>query len=147
MTVLGAAYWSKVRKTDYCWLWQGAQNTKGYGVVAVGGALYLAHRLSYTDAHGPIAPGMTLDHLCRTRNCVNPGPEHLEVVTIAENNRRRRSTTTLDLGDVCVNGHRLTADSIYTHPRGHTECRDCRREKNRTRRQNAKPVTKKEAAA
>ena len=37
-------------------------------------------------ANGPIPAGMVIDHLCRNRNCVRP--DHLEVVTPAQNTRR-----------------------------------------------------------
>lgn len=138
MTTLPLAFWAKVRQTDYCWLWQGAQNGKGYGVFIHEGVSQLVHRLAYEDAHGPIPDGLTIDHRCRTRNCVNPDPAHLEAVTVAENNRRKKSITSLSPGDECVNGHRLTPDDIYHHPRGHTECRHCRRELNAKRRAMAK---------
>jgi len=72
-----------------CWLWIGALVGKGYGVLARGGKrggyLY-AHRVSYEIARGAIAPGLEIDHLCRTKTCVNPA--HLEAVTSAENARR-----------------------------------------------------------
>jgi len=40
----------------------------------------------YVMAKGPIPDGLTLDHLCRVRHCVNP--DHLEPVTQTENRRR-----------------------------------------------------------
>jgi len=46
-----------------------------------------AHRWYYEQAKGPIPDGLQLDHLCRTRMCVNP--DHLEPVTCAENIRRK----------------------------------------------------------
>lgn len=45
-----------------------------------------AHRHSYQSLVGSIPDGLHLDHLCRVPACVNP--EHLEPVTLAENNRR-----------------------------------------------------------
>ena len=45
-----------------------------------------AHRVRYEATHGPLAVGLVPDHLCRHRPCCNP--EHMEAVTIAENNRR-----------------------------------------------------------
>lgn len=65
-----------------CWVWQGSVNNRGYGRVGKD----LAHRRFYTKKHGEIADGMVVDHLCRTRRCVNP--DHMEIVTVAENNRR-----------------------------------------------------------
>jgi hypothetical protein len=30
-------FWTKVKKTDTCWLWTGVPNDSGYGVLGVGG--------------------------------------------------------------------------------------------------------------
>lgn len=67
-----------------CWLWNGAHSPPGYAVLGsrIGGTP-LAHRLMYMELIGPIPDGLTLDHLCRERGCVNP--YHLEPVTLAEN--------------------------------------------------------------
>ena len=47
----------------------------------------LLHRLAWEKWHGkPIPAGLELDHLCRNLVCINPN--HLEVVTHAENCRR-----------------------------------------------------------
>jgi hypothetical protein len=76
-------------KTDTCWLWTGTIANNGYGhIYREGGPLMTAHRLSYEVHVGPIPDGLTIDHLCRVRHCVNP--DHLEPVTVAENNRRGR---------------------------------------------------------
>lgn len=74
-----------------CWIWQGATNWGGYGVLRRKGKNVNAHRYYYQREHGPIPPGMDLDHLCRNRLCCNP--EHMEVVTRAENLRRGENTT------------------------------------------------------
>jgi hypothetical protein len=72
-----------------CWLYEGCLNPAGYGVTNLGGredGEALVHRLVYEELVGPIPAGLTLDHLCRVRNCVRPN--HLEPVTQAENVRR-----------------------------------------------------------
>lgn len=47
----------------------------------------LAHHVAYTQhTLRPIPNGMTLDHLCKNRICVNP--HHLELVSVVENARR-----------------------------------------------------------
>jgi len=80
-------FWSKVNKTNTCWLWEGTVENTGYGSFAVSHTKgVLAHRLAYELSVGEIPSGLTLDHLCRVRNCVNP--DHLEPVTCAENIRR-----------------------------------------------------------
>jgi hypothetical protein len=71
---------------DGCWLWQPAPGGNGYGRLSVHGRLAYVHRVSYELHVGPIPDGLTIDHLCRVRTCVNPA--HLEPVTFAENTRR-----------------------------------------------------------
>lgn len=88
-----------------------------------------AHRVVFESAHGPIPAGMQLDHLCRQRSCCNP--DHLQVVTCAENLRRGRSTrlTSEDAEFARLTAGRLTgaavaavlgvtADHVYAIRRG-----------------------------
>lgn len=71
-----------------CRLWHGAQQSRGYGSFGwkhPDGRTrsYLVHRLAYEMFAGPIPEGMTLDHLCLNKLCVNVA--HLEPVTRSEN--------------------------------------------------------------
>lgn len=83
---LTARFWSKVSKTDTCWLWTGTLDVKGYGQFWDGRVIARAPRFAYTFLVGPIPEGLTIDHLCRVVACVNP--VHLEPVTSEENSRR-----------------------------------------------------------
>lgn len=124
-------FWSKVEKTPTCWLWHGATDTKGYGHVWVGRRgedtwrQVRAHRLAYELKVGPIPEGMTLDHLCRNRICVNP--EHLEPVTLRENILRGDSIAARHaLMTHCPQGHAYDLFNTYFRPSGARACRLCR---------------------
>ena len=89
-------FWRKVRlaRGDACWLWAGGVNQWGYGTFrrTLSPGVHrsvLAHRRAWELLVGPIAEGLTLDHLCEERLCVRPS--HLEPVTNAENVRRRHA--------------------------------------------------------
>lgn len=74
-----------------CWLFLGhVKRSTGYGVLLRDRKWKLAHRYVFELHRGPIPVGLTLDHLCRVRSCVNPA--HLEPVTRGENQRRGKHT-------------------------------------------------------
>lgn len=77
-----ARFWSYVDKTPSCWIWTGWSNGR-YPGFSIGRTKVYAHRFSYELANGPIPEGMTIDHLCRNKMCVNPA--HLEAVTNQQN--------------------------------------------------------------
>lgn len=93
-----------------CWLWHGAIKPGGYGAFMTGRKPFKksnnAHRWIYEFLNGPIRDGLVIDHLCRTRNCVNP--KHMEPTTMRENLMRGFSPTSLNAKkQVCPNGHPL----------------------------------------
>lgn len=115
-----------VREGD-CLIWQGAQNSRGYGSVTNGhGGSMLAHRAVWEYVNGPIPEGLTIDHVaergCVSKLCLNV--DHMEVVTRAENVRRALRARTH-----CKHGHELSGDNVrrYTRANGrvHRVCRAC----------------------
>jgi hypothetical protein len=110
-----------------CWEWSGKVAKNGYGHTKVGGEFRLAHRAFYEGMKGPIAEGMTIDHLCRNRSCVNPA--HLEPVSRGENVLRSPATrAAINLAKThCVRGHPLSGPNLYLRPDrpGHRHCRAC----------------------
>lgn len=74
-----------------CWVWQLALTSDGYGYKNLHrGHGVMAHRWFYEQLVGPIPEGLTIDHLCQVRACVNPA--HMEPVTLEENIARRGRT-------------------------------------------------------
>lgn len=123
-------FWEKVDTSGDCWNWT-AYKLQGYGRFGIGGShknggrILYAHRWAYEALVGPIPDGLTLDHLCRNRACVNP--DHLEPVTPAENTRRGG----MSLRTHCPQGHEYTPENTL---RGKTTrgsitrvCRECNR--------------------
>lgn len=126
-----ARFWAKVQKGDGCWKWTGAKNAYGYGLVclrAAGKQVRLgAHRVAWQIVRGPIPNGLTCDHLCRNRDCVNP--DHLEPVTNRENVLRGIGHTAVNARKThCVQGHELSGDNLYIHL-GKRYCKKCRHTK------------------
>lgn len=77
-------FWSKVVKTDACWLWAGGTSRHGYGKFWIDGALRGAHRVSLELTHGySILPATQVRHRCRNKACVRP--DHLELGTAKDN--------------------------------------------------------------
>lgn len=107
------------------WVWTGHVNKQtGYGMVNLGGRPTGAHRAVYEYLVGPIAEGSEPDHVCRVRRCVNVyDPEHIEVVTHAENQRRACEA---NRRDACDRGHAFTPENTYHRPGGGRTCRACK---------------------
>jgi hypothetical protein len=123
--------WQRLVVADSgCWEWTGAA-TNGYGRVRWEGRSRPVHRLMVEWATGAAVPaGMDSDHLCRNPACANPNPDHLEVVTHAENIRRGRWSAGAAAKQLaknhCPSGHEFTAENTYVPPgKPHRQCREC----------------------
>lgn len=110
-----------------CWTIPGLKHN-GQGYLRLGRDGVMAHRVFYEDAKGPIPDGLTLDHLCRNRACINP--DHLEAVSNRVNvlrgdgsaARRARQTE-------CVRGHALAGANLYVTALGFRQCVECKRQR------------------
>lgn len=98
---------------NICWIWDGAVNDSGYGVIKFEEKFWYIHRLAYTILVDEIPEGYEVDHLCFNPICYNP--YHLDAVTSEENKRRQR--------------HARRTHCIYGHPfefmNGRQICRIC----------------------
>jgi hypothetical protein len=112
-----------------CWLWGGyIDASTGYGKHGK----RWAHRAVYEMHRGPIPEGLQLDHLCRTRACVNP--EHLEPVTLRENVLRGTAPAALNAAKThCAAGHPFTGANLIVRANGSRGCRTCENAQQRER--------------
>ena len=117
---------SKYVKLDNgCWQWISGKNWRGYSKFKLfRNTNITAHRWAYERINGKIPPGMTIDHLCRNRACVNVA--HMEVVTQKVNLLRGDSPSSLNARKThCKRGHPF--NETNTIRRGlHRACRTCR---------------------
>lgn len=94
---LNARLWEKADCSDPggCWIWMAAVNSKGYGTTSrppVPGQKgrsprVYAHRLAWEVVNGPIPDGLSIDHICHERRCINPA--HLRLADAAEQQQNR----------------------------------------------------------
>lgn len=114
-------FWAKVikRGPDECWDWVGSKWEKGYGQFYLNGKVTLAHRFSF-KLTASIPEGMTIDHLCLNKACVNPA--HMEIVSFGENARRYSLAQTS-----CKRGHAWTEQNTRIDTKGSRRCRECDR--------------------
>lgn len=79
-----ARFWNKVDTSGDCWVWIGALNENGYGVLHNKSGERLAHRFSYELEHGDgSASGLFILHKCDNPRCVKPA--HLFAGTHIDN--------------------------------------------------------------
>lgn len=127
-------FWRKVQGPDPlgCWTWAGSLNRAGYGQFTLRGPRnVMAHRYAYEALIGPIPDGLTIDHLCRNKACLNPW--HLEPVPNGVNIRRGGNAVKTH----CPRGHEYRAENTYLY-RGSRYCRTCQNDQRRERRARAR---------
>jgi hypothetical protein len=113
-----------------CLVWTGAVSKRGgYPKASINKRFVYVHRVVWVAVHStPIPEGMEVDHVkakgCTSRACIKP--EHLELVTGAENNLRSDSMSARRQRQThCVRGHPFTEANTYRW-RTRRYCRACR---------------------
>jgi HNH endonuclease len=126
----------RVNEETGCWDWLGSKYLNGYGSFRRGGPgggqQAPAHRIAYELFKGPIPDGLTIDHACRNRGCVNPA--HLEAMPIRENTLRGIGPTAQNARKTrCDRGHPLEGENLRVNCRGDRVCVACARDRERLR--------------
>lgn len=126
-------FWAKASATGNqceCWEWTAARDSDGYGRFCVSKKYGTrnAHRISYSLCIGSIPDGLTIDHLCGNRGCVNPW--HMEAVTSTENTLRGMTISAGNMAkSQCKHGHAFSAENTWVYKRkdgrSRRECRTC----------------------
>lgn len=102
------AYTRVDKQDDGCWTSQYSIGSHGYSQIGWQDKgsrhVVLGHRAAWTYVNGQVPLGMTIDHLCKRRRCVNP--VHLRLLPNYEN-ARRTSGSDWPLG-FCKHGHSPT---------------------------------------
>ncbi len=145
--ILPKRFWSKIKTSNIhsyngtpCLEWTAFIDPNGYGKFKLNGKTKRAHRLSYEESKGKIPDGLVMNHICRTRHCVNP--DHLEAITQQENCQKGIAGFVGGLKQRlkthCPHGHPYSKENTYVYPNGSRECRICKRIKSRQWEQHKK---------
>lgn len=91
MELIGRIF-SRVEVDEHgCFNWTGGDSGKGkgggYGRISIDNTTSAVHLVVYTHFYGYIPSGKQVDHTCNNRRCCNP--DHLELVSHKENQKRR----------------------------------------------------------
>jgi|SRR5882757_3124034 len=120
-------------ETSGCLLWLGYKQPKGYGIVGASisrstGAknrTALVHRVTWEHERGPIPEGLEVDHICRTRHCVEI--THLQLLTPRANKDRADHSAriaALRAKTHCKRQHEFTAENTRWY-KGRRQCKAC----------------------
>jgi len=136
VAVLPAGLSERIVVRDDCWIWTGATNWAGYGLINRGGNVGV-HRYVYEQVVGPIPKGQQIDHLCHDpetcdggiacphRACVNP--EHLCTASGRDNTLRGNAPTAINARKThCPKGHSYDEQNTFVNRAGERVCRTCR---------------------
>jgi hypothetical protein len=145
-------FWSKVEKTETCWIWTGSC-PEDYGRFFFEGRIQKAHHVAWKLTVGPIPKGdgyhgICVLHRCDNRKCVRP--DHLFLGTHQDNMADREAKQRNDWSiknaaairaakqrteTHCKRGHLFDAKNTKIQSSGHRQCRECQNTRKRELRE------------
>jgi hypothetical protein len=121
-------FWRRVTmgSESECWLWTDRRCPRGYGIFAVLGKAYRAHRFALMSVGTSVPDDMVVMHTCDNPPCCNPS--HLRVGTIAENNRdcAAKGRNSEQRKTHCPRGHEYSPANTRMQKSRSGLCRVCR---------------------
>lgn len=135
-------FWGVVRDgRDGCVEWMAGKTGHGYGAFyPIGRPQIGAHVWAWVEANGPVPYGLTIDHICRNRACVNHA--HMEPVPNGDNVLRGTCPAAENARKThCIRGHALSGHNLVVVRNARNperppwrSCRECTNQRKRARR-------------
>lgn len=94
-------FMANVRKTEYCWIWNGQKTKRGYGIFHGIKETRFAHEAAFILYNEEIPNDLSVFHKCEENNCVNPA--HLYIGKSAMKNKTVRNKRANKLSKEVVN--------------------------------------------
>jgi len=124
-------FWSKLIKTNECWLWGGYISKSGYGQTTITQRSHLVHQVAYDWYIGNIPPFFHVHHHCNNKNCANP--KHLLLISGTAHGRLSGLEGKLGVHNSskkeCKHGHIFNENNTYFFPSGHRYCKTCHQQR------------------
>lgn len=120
---------ANVHYGENCWEWMSSKNVHGYGQYRPPNTdkPFLAHRVAYETANGPIPPGIRICHRCDNPACVRR--DHLFAGTDVDNARDKSSKGRHNNQKKkhCPRGHEYNEENTHIGKSGSRFCLPCRK--------------------
>ena len=115
------------KNEDGCIVFDGPKSGGGYGYAAINGKVVRVHRALWEEVNGNIPEGMTVDHMCYQKDCINI--EHLRLLSHSDNTKMSRANIERKSKTHCRKGHPYSGKNLYIDKRGSRHCTACTRER------------------
>ena len=85
---IGQRLFCRVQARGSCWIWTGARDLDGYGLIKISKKMARLHRFIYESLYGELPKNIQVCHKCDNPSCFRPS--HLFSGTAAENQHDKK---------------------------------------------------------